>query len=271
MNLFKQFWTGLSSYWKAAQLIFSSTMWLAFVIPVMLSIGLFYSGEILTDQLRDFKFSELSDENGSEYLLLGIQFIMVYVSKFMNKYLVLALLAPLLAALSVQAEKMLTGNEYKFDFKLYINDIVRALTISGRNMGIQLMMMAVFFLVTLIYSLPDVVYQVLYFVIAFYFYGFSFMDYPSERRRLTVQESVQFTRKHWVAAFTLGAVYGALFWIPNFGLPLEPGVILAPIFGAVAGTVVVHRIVDLSKNPHAVRANKENLEAEKKPAIEEEA
>lgn len=266
MNLFRQFWIGLSSYWKAAQLIFSSTMWLAFVIPIMLSIGLYYGGEMITDQLRDYKFSELSDDNGSEYLLLGIQFILVYVTKFMNKYLVLALLAPLLAGLSAQAEKMLTGNQYAFNFKLYLNDIVRALTISGRNMGIQLLLMAAFFIITLIYALPDFVYQALYFVIAFYFYGFSFMDYPSERRRLSVAESVQFTRKHWLAAFTLGAIYGGLFLIPNFDFALEPGVVLAPIFGAVAGTVAVHQIVDLSKNPYALRPEtelSEDAESEK--------
>ena len=270
MNLFKQFWIGLSSFGKAAKVIFGSTMWLAFVIPALLSIGLYYGGDIMSDQLRDFKFSELSDENGSEYLLLGIQFILVYVSKFMNKYLVLVLLSPLLAALSVQTEHMLTGNKYVFDLKLYINDILRALTISGRNMGIQLLYMAAFFLITLIYALPDEVYQVLYFLIAFYFYGFSFMDYPSERRRLSVQESIKFTRKHWLAAFTLGAVYGGLFLIPNFGYALEPGVVLAPIFGTVAGTIAVHRIVDLSKNPHAVRkaAEKEALENQDENSVD---
>lgn len=253
MNLAKQFWVGLSSYGTAAKLIFKSNMWLAFVVPVFLSIGLYYGGDMLTDKLRDFKFSDLSDENGSEYLLLGIQFILVYITKFMNKYLVLALLSPLLATLSVQTERMLTGNEYPFNFKYYLNDILRALTISGRNMGIQLLYMAFFFLITLVYALPDQVYTALYFVVAFYFYGFSFMDYPSERRRLTLSESVAFTRKHWLAAFTLGAIYGGLFLIPNFDLALEPGVVLAPIFGAVAGTVAVHRIVDLSKNPHARR------------------
>jgi CysZ protein len=182
----------------------------------------------------------------------------------MNKYLVLALLAPLLAGLSMQTERMLTGNKYAFNFKLYLNDILRALIISGRNMGIQLLLMAGFFLITLIYALPDSVYQALYFVIAFYFYGFSFMDYSSERRRLTVSESVQFTRKHWLAAFTLGAVYGGLFLIPNFDFALEPGVVLAPIFGAVAGTIAVHQIVDLRKNPYALRpeAEEEAVETE---------
>lgn len=54
---------------------------------------------MLTDNLRDYKFADLDKVDGSEYLLLGIQFILVYITKFMNKYLVLTLLSPLLAGL----------------------------------------------------------------------------------------------------------------------------------------------------------------------------
>ena len=105
--------------------------------------------------------------------------------------------------------------------------------------------------------MPDIVHTIFYLMIAFYFYGFSFMDYASERRRLTVKESVHFTRKHFVTAYVLGAVYGGLFFISNFGMAMEPGVVLAPILGTVAGTIAVHWIVDLSKNPFAIRAEGE--------------
>ena len=93
-------------------MIFATTMWLGFAIPILLSVGLYYGGDMLTDNLRDYKFGELSDEHGSDYLLIGIQFILVYITKFMNKYLVLMLLSPLLAGMSVQVEYLLTGNRY---------------------------------------------------------------------------------------------------------------------------------------------------------------
>ena len=234
-------------------MIFSTTMWLSFAVPALLSVGLYYGGDMVTDNLRDYKFRDLPDDQGSEYLLLGIQFILVYVTKFMNKYLVLALLSPLLAGLSVQVEYLLTGNRYPWNWEYYGKDVVRALVISLRNMGIQLLWMALFFLVTFALDLPPVVHDIFYYVIAFYFYGFSFMDYASERRRLTVKESVKFTRHHFVAAYILGGIYGALFRIPNFGMALEPGVVIAPILGVVAGTIIVHKLVDLSQNPFAIR------------------
>lgn len=234
-------------------MIFSTTMWLSFALPALLSIGLYYGGDMITDHLHDYKFDQLGDNQGSEYLLLGLQFLLVYIAKFNNKYLVLTLLSPLLAWLSVHVEYLLTGNRYPWNWDYYGKDVVRAITISLRNLGIQLLWMAGYFIISLVFPLPDFLHDVVYYVVAFYFYGFSFMDYASERRRLTVAESVRFTRKHWVAAYILGAVYGALFRIPNFGLALEPGVVVAPILGVVAGTIVVHRLVDMSKNPHAIR------------------
>ncbi len=260
MNVFKQFEVAIAAYWAALKMIFATTMWLSLSIPVLLSLGLYYGGDMITDNLRDYKFAELDHAQGSEYLLLGIQFILVYITKFMNKYLVLTLLSPLLAGLSVHVEFLLTGNRYPWNWEYYGKDVVRALVISFRNIGIQLMWMTGYFIVNMIFPMPEIVHTLFYLLIAFYFYGFSFMDYASERRRLTVKESVKFTRKHFVTAYILGGVYGGLFFLPNFGFALEPGVVLAPILGVVAGTIAVHLIVDLRTNPYAIRAGAEVAE-----------
>ena len=251
VRIVSNFVTGIKSYIKAGELIFSSTMWLAFSVPILLSLGIFWGGEALIDSLKAFDFNTIDEGNGQIYLTVGIKSIFVYITVYMNKYMVLALLAPLLAALSVRTEFLLTGNKYKTSFKLYLEDVKRALIISFRNMGMQILFMVGFLLITFIYQLPGIVYDVFYFVVAFYFYGFSFMDYASERRRLTVKESVKFTRRHVGAAFALGGIYGGAFHIPY------AGVVLAPIFGVVAGTIVVHELVDLSKNEHAIRPGEE--------------
>jgi CysZ protein len=255
LNPAHSFWLGIKAYGSALKLIFATQMWLAFAIPILLSIGLYYGGDMLTDNLKAYRFEQLDEAQGSDYLLLGIQFILVYVTKFMNKYLVLILLSPLLAGLSAHAERRLAANTYPFSWEYYGKDVVRAILISLRNIGIQLLWMAAFFLVTLLMDLPDWMGSVFYLLVAFYFYGFSFMDYANERRRLSLQDSVRFTRKHWPTTYALGAIYGALFFIPDFGFALQPGVVLAPILGTVAGTIVVHEIVDLRQNPHAVKVD----------------
>lgn len=253
MKWLGEFGGGLRAYVTAVKMIFATQMWLSFALPILLSIGLFYGGDMLTDNLKAYQFEQLDQAQGSDYLLLGVQFILVYVTKFMNKYLVLLLLSPLLASLSLHTEYVLTGNRYSSDWATYFKDVLRAILISLRNMGIQLLWMAAFFLFSLFVEMPEGVGKVFYVAIAFYFYGFSFMDYPGERRRLTVQESVHFTRKHWATAYALGMVYGLLFLLPNFGWALEPGVVLAPILGTVAGTIAVHELVDMRTNVYALR------------------
>lgn len=262
MNYPRQFVTGLSSYVEAVRLIFTSQMWLAFIVPIFLSVGLYLGGEVLLDQFQDIDPQTLTEENGSQFLLVGIQALVIYISIFMNKYLVLTLLTPLLAPLSAKTENLLCGNRYPFIIKYYIQDILRAIQIVLRNIFIQMVFMAFVYTFTFFYGLPDIVNQVVYMLIAFYFYGFSFMDYANERRRISLGESVTFTRKNWAAAYALGMVYGGLFFIPY------AGVVIAPIFAVVAGTVSVHRIIDLSTNPHAQRPEGEDVHEGEEEIIE---
>lgn len=251
MRIIRDFITGITSYIEAVKIIFSTYIWLAFSIPALLSIGIYYGGDILIDtlgaSLKEFDLSAQDQESGAHYLRVGILSFAVYVSKYMTKYLVLGLLAPLLTMISTTVEQQMTGNRYPFNFRYYIQDIRRALNIIVRNMLYQILVMGIFFGITFIYSLPFIVNEIVYFIVAFYFYGFSFMDYTNERRRLSVQDSVRFTRTHVGAAFALGGIYGGIWYIPY------AGVVAAPILAVVAGTVVVHRLVDLSKNPYAIR------------------
>ena len=268
MKVFQDISLGILSYVEAAKIIFKSYIWLAFSIPALLSVGLFFGGDILVDYLgealKEFDLSQLDEESGAQYLRIGILSFFVYVSKYMTKYMVLGLLAPLLTMLSTQVEFQMTGNRYPFRLRFYIDDVRRAITIIIRNMLYQILVMGIFFGITFIYSLPSIVNEVVYFIVSFYFYGFSFMDYTNERRRLSVADSVRFTRSHIGAAFALGSIYGGLWYIPY------AGVVIAPIFAVVAGTVVVHKLVDLGTNPYAIREGAMRAESNREGAVVEE-
>lgn len=247
MKYLRQFLIGLSSYLTAARIIFTTQIWLSFSIPLLLSVGLYFGGDVLADNLADFDLSSIDDKNGAQYLLIGVQSLAVYISKYMTKYLIIALLAPLLTAISTKVEFQLTGNKYPLNVAYYIEDVIRALTITARNIVLQIIVMGIVYGITYIYSLPDEINQAVYYLTSFYFYGFSFIDYANERRRLSVSESVRFTRANGGAAFALGMVYGLLWYIPY------AGVVIAPIFAVVAGTITLHSLVDLSTNPFAVK------------------
>lgn len=257
MSFSKQFIYALKSYLEAGRVLFTTHLWVTFLVPLGLSIGLYFGGEILLDEFKQLKPSEMDEENGSQYLLVGMHALLIYATKFMDKYMVLTLLTPMLTPLSSWTEKAITGNKYPLILSHYIEDIIRAMKIVLRNMALQMLWMVAIYTITFIYSLPDLVNEIAYFAVATYFYGFFMMDYANERRRLSVKESVQFTRKNFVAAVILGAVYSGLFRIPYIG------VVIAPILAVVAGTITVHWLVDLTKNKYAQRPGEEEEEEER--------
>jgi len=209
------------------------------------------------------------------YLLIEIS-IAVLLMKF-AKYLVVALLSPLLAKLSEKTENILTGNKYPWNFAQLVSDVKRAMRIIVRN----LMWEYFFFLIILIVSFigwedptsSPIFY--LTFVIGFYYYGFAFMDYINERRRLSMDQSISFMRENRGLAIAIGGVYSILILVPvdisvlfnfsafsvdfsgalgNFLLNLFLWICAsaAPILAIIAATIAMDDLVDLSTNEHSL-------------------
>jgi CysZ protein len=109
-------------------------------------------------------------------------------------------------------------------------------------------------------------------IIGFYFYGFGFIDYVNERRRLNITQSIHFVSRHKGLAFALGSVFSICFysflysWNALQTAPIDTNsqllwgaiviitftlVTLAPIAAVVSSTMSIHNLVDLSKNQFA--------------------
>lgn len=263
---------GFKSYWKAFQFMIEHRLYWYLFIPAVLMLVIYSVGAAI----KAHKFPTTA-ENVNEivwymlYLFLEIS-IAILLMKF-SKYLVVTILSPLLSHLSMKTEYILTGNKYPFDFQQLISDVKRAMKIVVRN----LMWEYFFFIIILIVSYfgwddpksSPVFY--LTFVIGFYYYGFSFMDYINERRRLSMDESVVFVRENRGMAVVIGAIYSILILVPvdievffNFSVFREDfwgslgkyllNLILwisastAPILAIIAATIGMHDLVDLSKN-----------------------
>jgi len=219
------------------------------------------------------------------YLLIEIT-IAILLMKF-AKYLVVALLSPLLAKLSEKTENILTGNKYPWNFAQLVSDVKRAMRIIVRN----LMWEYFFFLVILVVSFigwedptsSPIFY--LTFVIGFYYYGFAFMDYINERRRLTMDQSIAFMRENRGLAVAIGGVYSILILVPvdisvlfnfsafgeNFGSALGNFLLnlflwicasAAPILAIIAATIAMDDLVDLSTNEYSIKEEEDSLEEE---------
>jgi len=116
----------------------------------------------------------------------------------------------------------------------------------------------------------------------FYFYGFSFIDYVNERRRLNIQQSIYFVSQHRGLAIAIGSIYSVffvsyhavlhkfssletststqLFWGTILVITFLLAVI-APIIAITSATLSMHELVDLSKNPHAAKRNSDSAKS----------
>lgn len=275
MRFIKSLFFGYRSYIKAIKFILEHKLYWYFLIPAALMPVIYKLGEFVlnrrptpdVDNMNEIVWYLL-------YLMLEIS-VALLLMKF-AKYLVVVLLSPLLSYLSVKTEYKLTGNKYPFNFKQLIHDVKRAVRIVIRN----IMWEYFFFLIIYVVSYfgweeprsSPIFY--LTFVIGFFYYGFGFLDYINERRRLDIDQSITFIRDNRGLAVAIGSIYSILILVPvdigvlfdwseigvntmgtigNFllHLILWACASTAPILAIVAATIAMNDLVDLKSNQYA--------------------
>lgn len=278
MKFFKNLFFGFRSYIKAIRFIIEHKFYWYLIAPAVLMLIIYQVGASiqshyirpLADNMNEIIWSLL-------YIMLEIM-IAILLMKF-AKYLVVVILSPLLSHLSMKTEKILTGNTYPFNYRQLVHDIKRAMRIVTRN----LMWEYFFFVIIMIVSFlgwenprESPIFYVT-FIIGFFYYGFAFLDYINERRRLDVDQSIRFVRENRGLAIAIGCVYSLMILVPvdlsaffdwsNFSnepfaflgrfllqLLLWISASTAPIIAIVAATIAMHDLVDLSKNVHSKKS-----------------
>ena len=283
---FSDFFLGFKNYGKAVQLIVRHNLYVYFIVPVALMAGIFLFGKWVQSNQSAPDFATIKTMNDVVWYSFGQHWLEIsgtVISKF-SKYLVVIVLSPLFALLSERIEEILTENRYPFRLQQTVNDVKRGVRIAVRNI-----MWEYFFLIIVLgltAFLDGGIRTVLFFsiplCIGFFYYGFSFMDYVNERRRLGIEQSVYFVRKHRGLAIAIGSVYSLLFLVPvNFEgmtdfsmVEAEPFTTLAmiflrilawfcvsaaPVLAIVAATVSMHDLIDLSNNPYAIKTSSKTV------------
>lgn len=279
MRFLRNFFLGYRAYIKAIRFIFHYKYYWYFLFPAGLMLIIYKIGEGIKYHQTDFKGDNMNEIVWYLlYLMLEIS-VAVLLMKF-SKYLVVVLLSPLLSGLSMKCEKTLTGNTYPFNFRQLIHDIKRAFRIVIRNIMWEYFFFLIIFVVSYIGWENPRSSPVFYlsFVIGFYYYGFSFIDYINERRRLNLDESIIFMRKNRGLAVAIGSIYsvlilvpvdlGALFnWSTFSTAPWETlarfilhlflwlCASVAPILAIIAATIAMNDLVDLKTNVHSKKDN----------------
>jgi CysZ protein len=262
-NFFKDFGLGLKTYGKAFELLFTKGFWWFLLFPVLLNILMFFGGYALIDSLTEFTQNWLTeiislknaDFYGAEilrttlsgFIWLVFKVLFFFIFAYFGGYIVIILMSPIFAVLSEKTEKVLTGNSYPFDADQLMRDIVRGVLLAMRNLLIETGFMIVVFFLSFIPLIGQIAAIILFFI-SCYFYGFSFIDYTNERRRLTLKQSVTFMRQNKGMAIGNGLIFSLFMLIPYCGYTLAG---FAAILSVIAATIAVHEKVDLSKNPYA--------------------
>lgn len=260
MNFSKQISIGYASYGKAFTILFSGWIWLVFLFPVLLNVLMFFSGLELVDFLTNFvkseaeKLTSLETVNffgagalkwiltGSIWLIFKLLFFVLF--SYFGGFLILILLSPVLAWLSEKTEQINTGKSYPFDIPKLFRDIARGVLMAIRNMTIQTLFVLCVFALSLIPVLGwiiGIIGPVFIFLVTSYFYGFSFMDYSNERRKLNISQSVKLLRKYKWVAIANGSILSLVLIVPMCGF----GTIISPfvaIVSVVAGSVAMEQI-----------------------------
>jgi CysZ protein len=267
MNLFKNFGIGFSAYGKALNMIFTKGLWWFFIFPIALNILIFMAGmfgigtisELIENWITPLVTFDGDAFTGASFLapisgylsgiIGGLVWLVLKVAFFflfatIGGYIVIILLSPVFAILSEKTAEILTGNKYPFDAEQVMRDILRGVLIAFRNLFIELGYLIIIFILSFfIPVLGGIIGTIILFFITSYFYGFSFIDYNSERRRLSVKQSVQFIRNNKGMAIANGMVFSFFMLIPFCGTSLAG---FAAIVSVVAATIAVHNTVDLS-------------------------
>ena len=283
MGFVKDFKLGVNSYINAVKFIKEHKLWVYFLFPILIFCGVYYLGFTFEDLRRDYK---AGDDAGMikkvwYFFVSGFFLMLSYVIFNFMRYILIILISPVLSIVSERVEKVLTGNKYKFNLKQLIKDIKRTINLAIRNIffefgivyGVAIVLYIVFWILSAPNETAKFVSDQFAIVVAFYYYGFGFIDFMNERRRLTIKESVKFGKKHRGFAIALGLVFTIFFHYTNsyfvhikddvssttfmFIIVLS-SIIMAviPIVTMVAATLGVHELVDLNKNPFAVKEKK---------------
>lgn len=147
------------------------------------------------------------------------------LSLFLFKYIVLIASAPFLGPLSEKVESLVTGEPApKFNIKDVGTDITRAIRISLRNVIRELFWTIVALIVFNVFIpfVGSLLYPFASYLIQSYYAGFGAMDPALERRRYGVKQRVAFVSSHKGLAVGNGIVFIGLMFIPVLGWMVAP-------------------------------------------------
>lgn len=253
MSFLKDIGIAIGSYANAIEFIHRNHLKRYFLFPILFNIILFSTGIHFGGQLSDYILAttenylniESWDFWGGEYLSKAFHYLLWLILKlfvfllvaFIGGHLVLIFLSPILAIVSEKTEQILTGKDYPFNFSQLLKDVIRGISMAIRNFLFELVFIVLLFALSFLPVIGFITTPLLFFISCFY-YGFSFLDYSLERKRLTVRESSEFAKGNKGLTVGSGILFGLTLMLPLVGVALSAFI---AIISVVAATIAIHK------------------------------
>lgn len=164
-------------------------------------------------------------------IMVRLILLFFYFSLF--KFLFLVVGSPVFAYLSEKTENIIEGNEYPFSMKQLMSDIWRAIRLALRNTLWQTVYLISILLLSLI-PVAGWISPLIAFLVECYYYGFSMLDYSTERHKLSPSQSIAFISNRKGLAIGNGMVFFLMHLVPFIGW------VLAPAYAVIAATLSLY-------------------------------
>lgn len=238
MKATQQFMKGFMSCFSAFSFVKRNGMLKYYLITGLLSTLLFIAGywflwdftsflaEKLIDLLKGLlRIDEIEGSKNMSWIGKVVAWILGFILKSLalillfkfSKYIYLILFSPLFAYLSEKTEQIVRGKVYDVSFSKVLNDAVRGIIISLRNLCIELFFIALGTLLTLVLPIAAIPISIFLFVLALYFYGFSMIDYMHERWELSIKQGIDRVREYKFRAIGIGFFFFLCNFLPIVG------------------------------------------------------
>ncbi len=249
--MLKEIVIAIQSYAEAHSFIIRHRLWKWIVIPgiiyaVLFVVSMYFFGKSatavieylthathLSEWIQKFRNGFLGFLFTFAGIMLWLILMLFYFSLF--KYIWLIVGSPVFAYLSEKTESIIDGREYPFSLSQLVKDALRGIKLAIRNMLWQTVY-AVSLLFLSLLPVAGWITPLIALFIECYYYGFSMMDYSSERHKLTASQSIAFISKHKGLAVGNGLVFYLMHGLIIIGW------VVAPAYAVIAATLSLYKV-----------------------------
>jgi CysZ protein len=248
--MLKEIIISIQSFFEAHRFINKHRLWKWIIVPGIIYCILFVAGMYLFGKTSSMATAFVLQKSGLKawvdsmheswlnwLVIMGQFFIIIILFLFyfsLFKFVFLIIGSPVFAYLSEKTESIIEGKEFPFSFPQFLKDIIRGIKIALRN----LLWQTVYVVTILILSFIPVVGWIAPLVALLtecYYFGFSMLDYSSERHKLSTSQSIAFIGNHKGLAIGNGLVFYVMHLLPFIGW------LLAPSYAVIAATLSLHK------------------------------